>query len=35
MGLQGGREIEDVGAEREVGRKGMEVMGPELKEREI
>jgi len=35
VGSKGERKMEGVGAGREVGRKGMEVMGPELKEREI
>jgi len=36
VGLEGGRKMEGVEAGREVGRKGMEVRGPELlKEKEI
>jgi hypothetical protein len=35
VGLQGERKKENVGAGREVGRKGMEVRGLDLREREI
>jgi hypothetical protein len=35
MGLKGERNMEGVEAGREAGRKGMEVLGWELKEREI
>jgi len=35
VGLQEGRRMEGVEAGREDGRKGMEVRGPEVEEREI